>query len=58
MTQTFLHTGEDRLVVARLDIDDAVGVKTRLRQCWRKQIRSGDDPKNLAFGAGRDTAGE
>ncbi len=55
MAQTFLDTGEHGLVVASFDIDDAVGRKTGLGQSRSEQIRSGDDPEDLAPCAGGDT---
>lgn len=54
VAQAFLDTGEHGLVVARLDIDDAVGCKAGLSERRCEKIWSGDNPEDFASGAGRD----
>ncbi|CAM3089243.1 hypothetical protein SPZE110945_05010 [Sphingomonas zeae] len=54
MSQPFLHAGEHGLVVARFDIDHAVGRQPGLRDRWSEQIGPGDTPQNLTLGAGGD----
>ncbi len=58
MPQAFLHAREDRLVVARLDIDHAIGRESGLREGRREQVGPSDAPQDLAFGARRDSADE
>jgi hypothetical protein len=55
MAQTFLETGQHRLLVARLDIDHPVGGQADLRQSWREQIGFGHAPQHLAGCACGDT---
>lgn len=54
VAQAFLETGEHRLVVAALKIDDAIGFQARLGERRREQIRPRDAPQDLALGAGDD----
>lgn len=56
MPDAFFHAGENCLVVAGLDIDDAVRFQARLLQRRRKEIGPGDAPQNLASRARRDAA--
>lgn len=58
MAQPFFDTGQHGLVVARLDVDHAIGREARLSQRWGKEIRPGDDPENLAPGSRRNPGGE
>lgn len=58
MAEAFLDTSQHGLVVARLDVDHAIGREARLRQRWGEEIGPGDDPKNLAPGSRRDPGGE
>lgn len=48
MTKPFLEAGEDRFLIARLDIDHATGRKSGLRDRRREQIRPGHAPQHLA----------
>lgn len=52
MPETFLHAGEHRRLVARLDVDHTIGGQTGLSEGRREKVRSGDAPKHLALGAG------
>ena len=56
MAQAFLYASKHGLVVAGLDIDDAVRCEARLGQRWSEQIRPRDDPKHLAAGSGSYSA--
>jgi hypothetical protein len=56
--QTLLKAGEDGLLVAALEIDDAIGVQPGLRERRRKQIQSGETPEHLAARAGGDARGK
>lgn len=47
MPDAFFHTGEDCLVIAGLDIDDAIRFQARLHQRWGEQVWPGDAPKDL-----------
>jgi hypothetical protein len=49
---------EDGLVVAALEIDDAVGFQAGLRERGREQIRACDTPKHLAARARGDASSE
>jgi hypothetical protein len=44
MAQTFLEAGENRLLIARLDIDHAVGHEPGLRKGRGEQVRARDAP--------------
>jgi hypothetical protein len=46
--QAFLETDEDRLLIARLDIDHAVGNESGLREGRGEQILPGETPEHLA----------
>ena len=46
--QTLLETDEDRLLIARLDIDHAIGDEPGLREGRGEQILPGDAPEHLA----------
>ncbi len=48
MPQALLNTGEDRLFVATLEVDDAVGFQTRLGKRRREQVWPGDTPEHFA----------
>ena len=58
MPQPFLETGEQRLLIARLHIDDAVGQETGLGDGGRKEILPGDTPQHSTFCARRNSGGE
>ena len=58
MTDAFLETRKHRLLVAGVDVDDAVGGETDLGQGRREQVLPGDAPQDLAFGPRRDAGGE
>ena len=49
MPQPFLHTGESRLVIASLDMDDAIRRQAGLFQARREQILLRDAPQHLAM---------
>ena len=55
---SFLETGEHRLLVAGVDIDNPVRGETDLGERRRKQVLPGDAPKDLAPGPPRDASGE
>ena len=54
MPQAFFKAGEDGLLVAAFEIDDAVGVQPGLRERRRKQVESRETPEHLAARAGSD----
>ena len=54
MPQAFLKAGEDGLLVAAFEIDDAVGVQPGLRERRREQVQSRETPEHLAARAGGD----
>ena len=54
MPQPFFKASEDGLLVAALEIDDAVGVQPSLRERRRKQVQPGETPEHLAARAGGD----
>lgn len=56
--QTFLHAGESRLVIAGLDMDDAIGRQAGLFQARREQILLRDAPEHLAVGPRGDPGHE
>lgn len=58
MTQAFLETGQDCLVVSRLGIDHAVSLQTGLRDGGGEQILATDAPEYFAGGARRDPCRE
>lgn len=58
MPQPFFHAGEKRFVVARFDIDNAIGRQSCLSNRRSKQVRSRDAPEDLALGAGGDAGAE
>ena len=58
MTKGLFAHGQQRLVVAGLDMDDAVGRKSCLRQARREKVGLGDAPQHLACRARRDAGGE
>jgi hypothetical protein len=58
MPQPFLETGEQRLLIARLHIDDAVGQETGLGDGGRKEILPGHTPQHPAFCARRNSSGK
>jgi hypothetical protein len=58
MAQTFLETGQHRLLVARLDINDTIRGQADLRQRGREQIGLGHAPQHLAGGPCGDTGCE
>ena len=55
MPQTFLETDEDRLFVARLDIDHAIGREPGLREGRGEQILPCDTPEHLTTQPRRDS---
>ena len=55
MPQTFLETDEDRLFVARLDIDHAIGHEPGLREGRGEQILPCDTPEHLTTQPRRDS---
>ena len=58
MPQAFFKAGEDGLLVAAFEIDDAVGVQPGLRERRRKQVQSRETPEHLAARAGGDPCGK
>lgn len=58
VTQALLETGQQRLVVAGFDINDAAGKQAGLGQGRGEQILSSHAPQHFAFGAGRDSGAE
>src|ERR1700683_2326856 len=58
MPQPFLETGEQRLLIARLHIDDAVGQETGLGDGGRKEILPGHTPQHPTCCARRNSGGE
>jgi len=50
MPQTFLETGEKRLLVTRFDMDHAVRRQARLRDRGSKKVGACDDPQHLSSG--------
>lgn len=55
MAQPLLETGEQRLFVARLDMNEPIGMQPRLRDRRHEEIAPRDHPKHLALGP-RDDA--
>ena len=58
MPQAFLETGEDRLLVAALGIDDAVGVQAGLGDRRREQVTLVHAPQHGSIKPGHDPGGE
>ena len=58
MAQTFLEAGENRLLIARLDIDHAVRRQPRLRDRRGEKILAGYAPQDLAARPRRDASRE
>ena len=58
MSQPFFEAGEDGLLVAALEIDDAVCVQAGLRERRRKQVQSRETPEHFAVRAGGDPCGK
>jgi hypothetical protein len=56
--QAFFKAGEDGLLVAAFEIDDAVGVQPGLRKRRRKQVQSRETPEHFAARAGGDPCGK
>jgi hypothetical protein len=56
--QAFFKAGEDGLLVAAFEIDDAVGIQPGLGERRRKQIQSDETPEDLAVGASSDARGK
>lgn len=54
MTQPLFKRSEHRLLVAAIEIDDAIGFKAGLREARRKKVRPPHAPKRLALCARRD----
>ena len=52
--QAFLKAGEDGLLIAAFEIDDAVGVQPSMRERRRKQVQSRETPQHFAARAGGD----
>jgi hypothetical protein len=58
MTQALLETGQQRLVVPGLDVDDTTGKQAGLRQGGSKEILARYTPQHLARGTRRDSGCE
>ena len=58
MPQAFFKAGEDGLLVAAFEIDDAVGVQPGLGERRRKKVQSRETPEDLATRAGGDPCGK
>src|SRR3546814_13046898 len=58
MAQTFLDTGQDGLVVPRLDIDHTVWRKVGLGQRRSKEVGTCEAPQPLALGARGNPGGD
>lgn len=58
MAQSLLDTGEQRLFVTGLDIDDTAGQQAHLGKRRREQVRPRHAPEHLALGARRDPGGK
>jgi hypothetical protein len=58
VTDSFLETRQHGLLVAGIDVDDAVGVETDLGQGRREKVLPRDAPEHLALGSRRDARGE
>ena len=56
--QAFFKAGEDGLLVAAFEIDDAIGVQPGLRERRREQVQSRETPEHLAARAGGDPCGK
>jgi len=48
VSQSFLETGQQRLFIARLDMDQPVGGKPSLRKRWGKKVGARHAPEDLA----------
>ena len=55
MTKPFLETSQERLLVARFDIDHAIRVEPSLRKGRSEKIGACDAPEDLALGSRGDT---
>src|SRR5271154_3217584 len=55
MPQALFKAGEDGLLVAAFEIDDAVRVQSGLRERRREQVQSRETPEHLAARAGGDS---
>jgi len=53
--QAFLETDEDRLLIARLDIDHAIGHEPGLREGRGEEVLPGETPEHLAPRARRNS---
>lgn len=58
MAQALFHAGENRFVIAGLDVDDAVGNEPRLGECWGEEVGPGQAPEHFAAASGCDTGAE
>lgn len=58
MAQPFLETGEQRRLIAGLDMDYPIGRQPRLRDRRGKEIGTCHDPEHLTFGPGGDPGRE
>jgi len=58
MAKTLLETGQESLFIAGLHMDESIWMKSGLRNRRHEQIAAGDDPEDLAAGAGSDTGGK
>ena len=56
--QPLFKAGEDGLLVAALEIDDAVGFQAGLRERRGEKVRAGDAPEHFAARARGDPGGE
>ena len=58
MAQAFLHAGQKALLVAGLDIDDAIGMETGLLEGRCEEVLAGDAPEHAAARPGCDPGDE
>ena len=58
MAQTFLETGEEGFLVARLDINHAIGPEAGLGDGRSEEVLAGDAPQDFAARPGGDPSGK
>lgn len=58
MPQAFLDRGQERGLLAGLDIDDAIGMQPRLGQSGGEQVAPGQAPQHRALEPRRDPGSE
>ena len=58
MPQAPLEAGEEGFLVARLDIDHAIGPEPGLGNGWSEQVLAGDAPKDFATRPGGNPGGK